>query len=309
MKQRRKCLDCGHIWQPSALGVCPWCGSSSSEENPKDDPYMREVVIPRLRHEEEFFEEQMVGMVKGHPAWEWPKDVLGAGLTSVGRIIGKTDIARINTASEMWAHCGWGLEKDGTRQRKHKGEPISYDAQLQSNCVMVGESLMKASVRKRCAQCHTSFSSSDAKCVKCGQIYTRSKKTAQCPQCGESKAITGQCPSCESKETEEYAIAAYGQFYLDQKEANSDLPKAHCHNRAFRHMIKLFLSHLWLASGHLSPLADMAGGRGIAGTRALCVCDTKASWGAFNKPLGNGEGGEKARGREVTVDRRRARKG
>ena len=245
MKQRRKCLDCGHIWQPSALGVCPWCGSSSSEENPKDDPYMREVVIPRLRHEEEFFEGQMVGMVKGHPAWEWPKNVLGAGLTSVGRIIGKTDIARINTASEMWAHCGWGLEKDGTRQRKHKGEPISYDAQLQSNCVMVGESLMKASVRKRCAQCHTSFSSSDAKCVKCGQIYTRSKKTAQCPQCGESKAITGQCPSCESKETEEYAIAAYGQFYLDQKEANSDLPKAHCHNRAFRHMIKLFLSHLW----------------------------------------------------------------
>jgi len=184
MKQRRKCLDCGHIWQPSALGVCPWCGSSSSEENPKDDPYMREVVIPRLRHEEEFFEGQMVGMVKGHPAWEWAKNVKGAGLTSIGRIISKTDIFRINTASEMWAHCGFGLEADGTRQRKHKGEPISYDTQLQSNCVMLGESLMK------------------------------------------------------QKDT-------YYYYYLRQKEIHSDLPLAWCHNRAFRHMIKLFLSHFW----------------------------------------------------------------
>ena len=184
MKQRRKCSDCGHIWQPSALGVCPWCGSPDSKASPKDDPYMRETIIPRLKNEEDFFEGQMIGMIKNHPAWKWAELVKGAGLTSIARIIGKTDIARVETASEMWAHCGFGLEADGTRQRKHAGQTITYDAQLQSNCVMLGESLMKQK-------------------------------------------------------------DAYYEYYLKQKEANSDLPPAHCHNRAFRHMIKLFLSHFW----------------------------------------------------------------
>lgn len=184
MKQRRKCLDCGHVWQPSALGVCSWCGSSESESNPKDDPYMRKVAIPRLKNEEEFYEGQMREMVESHVAWEWAKLVKGAGLTNVGRIIGKTDIKRINTVSEMWAHCGFGLEADGTRQRKRAGKPINYDTQLQSNCVMLGESLM----RQR---------------------------------------------------------GPYYEYYLKQKDAHSDLPRAHCHNRAFRHMIKLFLAHFW----------------------------------------------------------------
>lgn len=184
MKQRRKCLDCGHIWQPSALGVCPWCGGTESESNPKDDPYMREIAIPRLLTEEEFYEEHLREIIESHPSWEWAKSVKGAGLTSIGRIIGKTDIYRLETSSEMWAHCGFGLEADGTRQRKRKGSPINYDAQLQSNCVMLGESLMRQK-------------------------------------------------------------GPYYEYYLKQKDIHSALPTAHCHNRSFRHMIKLFLSHFW----------------------------------------------------------------
>lgn len=245
LKRRRKCLDCGHVWEPSALGVCPDCGSSASELHPKDDPYVRNVALPRLKGDEDFFEDQLKRMVEDHPAWEWAELVKGTGVTTIGRIIGKTDIKRVNTASEMFAHCGFGLEPDGSRQRKRSGVKINYDPQLQSNCVILGESLMKTSVRKRCAECHTTYSSSTAKCQKCGHVYSQSKKVTKCPSCGESKAFTKQCPSCGSKETEEYAIQPYGQFYLDQKKANSDLPAGHCHNRAFRHMIKLFLSHFW----------------------------------------------------------------
>ena len=184
MRQRRRCVECGHRWQPSALGVCPWCGSPDSEENPKDDLYMREVALPRLRGDEDFFEDHLKKMVEGHPAWGWASQVKGAGLTTTGRIVGKTDIARINTMSEMWAHCGFGLEADGTRQRKRAGAKITYDAQLQSNCVMLGESLL-------------------------------------------------------------YQKDSYYEYYLREKERHSELPARWAHNRAFRHMIKIFLSHFW----------------------------------------------------------------
>ena len=184
MKQRRKCGDCGHIWEPSGLGVCPWCGSSSSEPNPKDDPYIRKVALPRLMTEENFYEKELKELSSGHPAWIWAEQVKGAGVTGISRLIGKIDIARLSTASEMWAHCGLGLEPDGTRQRKRAGKRINYDAHLQSNCVMLGESLVK------------------------------------------------------QKDT-------YYEYYLRQKKVHSNLPPAHCHKRAFRHMIKLFLGHFW----------------------------------------------------------------
>ena len=184
LKMKRKCGECGYVWQPSALGVCPWCDSSVSEPSPRDDPYIREIALPRLRPEEEFYEAQLRRMIENHPAWVWAEGAKGVGPTTIGRIIGKTDIIRVNTASEMWAHCGFGLEPDGTRKRKRAGEKINYDPQLQSNCTMLGESLMKQK-------------------------------------------------------------GPYYEYYLRQKEIHSHLPPMHCHNRAFRHMIKLFLSHFW----------------------------------------------------------------
>ena len=197
LKRRRRCLDCGNVWQPSALGVCSECGSSSSELTPKDDPYVRNVALPRLKGDEGFFEDQLKRMVQDHSAWEWAKLVKGAGVTTIARIIGKTDISRVNTASEMWAHCGFGLEADGSRQRKRAGVKINYDPQLQSNCVILGEAL----IRQR---------------------------------------------------------DTYYQYYLRQKEIHAGLSMAHRHNRAFRHMIKIFLSHLWQiwreAEGLSAPL-------------------------------------------------------
>jgi len=184
LKQRRECRDCGHRWKPSGLGVCPHCGSGNSEPNPKDDPYIREVALPRLRAEEDFYEKQLKEMVTGHPAWPWAEEVQGAGLTTIGRIIARTDIHRMDTVSKMWAHCGWGLEADGTRQRKRAGQALNYDAQLQATCTVLGETLLKQR-------------------------------------------------------------DSYYEYYLRQKKAHSNLPPGHCHNRAFRHMIKLFLSHFW----------------------------------------------------------------
>lgn len=165
-------------------GVCPGCGSANSQPKPKDDPYLRQVAVARLRAEEEFYEGQLKEMVKSHPAWQWAKLTKGVGLTTMGRIIAKTDIYRVNTISEMWAHCGFGLGEDGRPQRKHAGQIINYNPQLQSNCVVLGESLL----RQR---------------------------------------------------------DSYYEYFLRQKDAHSNLPPAWRHNRAFRHMIKLFLAHFW----------------------------------------------------------------
>jgi Zn finger protein HypA/HybF involved in hydrogenase expression len=184
MKVRRKCLDCEHIWEPSGQGVCPHCGSSNSVSSPRTDAYIENIALPRLRVEEEFYEGQLIEMVKEHTAWKWASNVKGAGLTTIGRLIGKTDIQRLKTVSAMWAHCGFGLYPDGTRQRKRKGEKIDYDTQLQSNCVILGESLLRQK-------------------------------------------------------------DSYYDYYIKEKDKFSDLSDGHRHNRAFRHMIKLFLSHFW----------------------------------------------------------------
>ena len=184
MKANRKCRDCDNVWQPSKIGACPWCGGTSSELRPRDDKYISEIALPRLRQEESFYEKQLMEMVRDHPVWKWAEGVMGVGATTIGRIIGKTDIQRCDTVSKMWAHCGFGLYTDGTIQRKRAGSQVDYDVQLQSNCIVLGESLLR-------------------------------KK------------------------------GAYYDYYLQQKESFSDLSKGQAHNRAYRHTIKLFLSHLW----------------------------------------------------------------
>lgn len=218
MKVRRKCLACEHTWEPAGPGLCSHCGSANSIASPRTDTYIENIALPRLREEEEFHEAQLLKMVQLHPAWIWAEGVKGAGLTTVGRLIGKTDIERLSTVSAMWAHCGVGLYPDGTRQRKRKGAQLDYDAHLQSNCVILGESLLRAK-------------------------------------------------------------DSYYDFYLDEKKKWPGLTDSHRHNRAFRHMIKLFLSHFWEQwrinlglpapepyafdilkhpKGHLIPARDMA---------------------------------------------------
>ena len=184
MKEQRKCEECQHIWKPSLMGVCSWCLSPNSRDKPKEDKYIELTALPFLKGGEKKFEAELIKMIEGHCTWPWVEQVKGVGPTTIGRLIGKTDIHRVETVSEMWAHCGFGLNADGTPQRKHAREKLNYDAHLQSNCVMLGESLMRQK-------------------------------------------------------------DSYYEFYLSQKKLHSELTPAHCHNRAFRHMIKLFLSHFW----------------------------------------------------------------
>lgn len=183
-KTKATCQGCAFKWEPEGLNECKWCHSKNIEPRPKHDKYLDEVALPRLMTEEEYYESFLKDMVHEHPLWPWIQDVKGIAETTIARIIVKTDIFQCNTVSKFWSHCGFGLFKDGTIQKKVKGETISYNAPLQGNCVMAGSNLMRA------------------------------------------------------------ADSYYDQ-YLRFKRENEELPIGHCHNRAFRHMVKLFLAHVW----------------------------------------------------------------
>lgn len=145
MRERRRCKECGHRWEPNPeLELCPYCHSGSSEPSPKDDLYIRQIAIPRLCAEEEIAEGYLRKVMEQHPVWPWASRVSGVGPTSLARIVGRTDIRRVETVSEMWAHAGWGLNPDGRIQRKRKGEVINYNAQLKSAYVMLGQQFVLA---------------------------------------------------------------------------------------------------------------------------------------------------------------------
>lgn len=198
MKMNRKCTACGNIWKPETEH-CPNCSSTLWTTKPKDDPNLRLVVVPRLEEFEKDLERIVVKAIADHPAWIWAKRVKGAGLTTIARIVARTDIYVLSTVSKFWSHAGFGLfptgtmvdvagsgkvDIGGTPQRRIKGRAITYDLQLQSTCVMLGGSLLRQE-------------------------------------------------SC------------FYQWYLQRKKRYQDLTPSHAHNRAFREMIKLFLSLLW----------------------------------------------------------------
>jgi len=184
-KTRAKCGSCGHGWTPAGLNECRWCHSENIEPNPKHDAYLDNVALPRCLNEEKVFEDNLKVMVHDHPVWGWAEQIKGLGETTLARLMAKTDITVCTTASKFFAHCGYGLNSDGSIQRKVKGETLTYNAKLQGNCVMTGLCLLRAK------------------------------------------------------------DSYYAQYLRFKGDCPEDFTDGHRHNRAMRHMIKLFQAHLW----------------------------------------------------------------
>ena len=181
----RECPQCGT--KIERLKNCPYCGSSKYREDPKDEPYLREHILPRVLDLENELKSKIRKITESHPVYDsWAKKVKGAGPHLVGLIIAHTDIKRCHTISKFWAHCGFAL-KNGEIQRRRKGKKIDYDVKLQSICILTGESLIKQR----------------------GKFFEWYKERKR-------KYLVEECRS-----------------------------PGHAHNRAFREMIKLFLSLLY----------------------------------------------------------------
>jgi len=137
----KECPQCGT--KIERLKNCPYCGSSKYRDDPKDEPYLREHILPRLIELEKELKSKIKEITDSHPVYQnWAKKIRGAGPQLVGLIIAHTEIEKCDTISSFWAHCGLGL-KNGKIQRRRRGEKIDYDIKLQSICILTGESLIK----------------------------------------------------------------------------------------------------------------------------------------------------------------------
>ena len=101
------------------------------------DPLCEEL-LPELVALEERIEKRIEDACKAHPVYPWVQRVTGAGAMSVGAIMARTDIHRLETVSSMWAHFGF---RPG--QKPVKGEKLDYDAVGKTWCWRLGDSLLK----------------------------------------------------------------------------------------------------------------------------------------------------------------------
>lgn len=143
LRSVKKVMTCDCGYKAGELG-CPQCSDKEHwQPAPKDHTFIRTVVLPELKHREDDAEARLIKLVEEHPVWDWAEGVKGLGLTSVGRMLSCTDIERCTTLSKLFAHVGWGLRRDGTPQRKVRGEKLDYDSRAQSVAYMVAVSLEK----------------------------------------------------------------------------------------------------------------------------------------------------------------------
>lgn len=140
---------CGHKWEPNPENdPCPQCSSQNWEEAPRtSEPLSRQLTM--LKDQLEQAKKDVEKTVHELPIWTtWACDVKGLGAMTLGLILSHTDFTRVETATAMWSHAGFGLKERGgvmVPQRKHAGEKIGYDGQLRSVCFYyLAPSLLKA---------------------------------------------------------------------------------------------------------------------------------------------------------------------
>ncbi len=153
---KTRCPECGgKLKSVNKVMTCPACGYKAGELGcrlckdkehfelaPLDHRYIREFVLPQLIQLEEGVRARVRELVAQHPVWVWAEAVPGLAERIVGDMLAYTDIERCYTLSKFMAHIGWGLRKDGTVQRKVRGEKIDYDPNAKAAAYIMANTLI-----------------------------------------------------------------------------------------------------------------------------------------------------------------------
>lgn len=172
-----------------------------------------EEVLERLKCLEAFLDERIAGILEKHPAHPWFSRVKGIGKENIGKVIGFIDIKRANTVSGLWKYAGYHVV-NGKAPRPQKNERLSYNKKLRTMCWRVGGSLIKAK-------------------GKFYDHYVSQKERLTRRYIDEGIKIV----PANSMPKEAKGMPPIESGFISQ---------GHLNNRAFRKMIKLFLSCLWV---------------------------------------------------------------
>ncbi len=174
---------------------------------------LTEEVEARFDTFEAWLNEQVEDFVKCHPAYPWFSKVKGIGNLNIGKVISLVDIEKADKISRLWRYAGFACDSDGKAERPKKGEKLHFNKVLKSMCWRLGKSLIRTK----------------------GPYYDFYKKQkAEITQRLKDGGIE-VIPSAELPKEDGKHVEKDGYFGL-----------GHVDNMAFRKMVKLFLSHLWL---------------------------------------------------------------
>jgi len=177
----------------------------------KDDPET-DALLEKLKDTEEYIDDRVANILKGHPAYPWFSRVKGVGKENIGKVVGLVDIERASTISALWKFAGFSVE-NGKSPKRQKGEKLTYNSQLRSMCWRLATSLLKAKGKFY-----------DYYCTQKDNYYEKYT------QRGMSIVPATSLPKKNGNKVETEEIISEG----------------HVHNQALRKMIKLFLACLWL---------------------------------------------------------------
>jgi len=234
----------------------------------------------KLLETEHWIEEQIIGLIKQHPAYPWFSKVKGVGPENIAKCIGPlrikpekgyrknpetkklelVDLSYASQVSDFWGYTGYGLDEDHRAMRPKKGEPLAYNSELRSMWWRLGNSLLKAGLRQRCSKCNKIVSRESAKahlCVDAEFIPVGTSKFAKYYLDEKTKYIqrflnqgwiivpASELPKRDGKKYEPKGMISDG----------------HIHNMALRKMIKSFqlcLFLVWREAEGLPPTQPYA---------------------------------------------------
>ena len=179
--------------------------------DPETDSFLEEID-PIIA----FVKGRVAFLLSKHPAYDWFSRISGIGNENIAKVICFIDIEKAHYASSLWKYLGYGVDQSGAADRLKKGEKSPFNREGKTMCYRLGVSLLKAhSIRKGG--------------TKYGNYYEKEKALIMARKTQEGFWVGTLEDAKKAKIPDE---KVFSMMYA--------------HNQAFRKMIKLFLSHLWL---------------------------------------------------------------
>jgi len=177
------------------------------------DPETEALLLESETFKKEFILKPVKRLLESHPAYPWFSRVKGVGNENIAKVVSLIDITKAETVSSLWKYAGYAVV-DGTAERPKKGEKLHFNKTLKTMCYRLGVSLLKAHGISKNG-------------TKFGALYKEyyAEEVTKAEKLGLKIADVADIP--KGKES----------GYMNS---------LHVHNRAFRRMIKIFLSCLYI---------------------------------------------------------------